>query len=245
MYRLLTRTVAVALATMTLAGSSRADFVIDSFNAPTAGVNYQITQLNTNPWDRTDAIGNGLTRATHVEVVSPLPPTFNAVGGTLGGGAFSMDVNNSSNAFSTMTYTGFTSTTGNFSGSDGIELRFINLNPGNLPNGPVAPTMPVHLAIATVSGTMTYTAQVAGFGLPFTVSAGFGAFSGSGDLSQVTSVKVSFNEGQDARVASDFILDEIKVTAVPAPPAVFLVAAAVPALVFRRRLAKRKAPAAA
>ena len=44
----------------------------------------------------------------------------------------------------------------------------------------------------------------------------YNQFSGTGDLSHVTQVKVSLNTGADARVASDYILDEIKTTTVPA-----------------------------
>jgi len=244
MIRSLVRNLAVAVAAAAAAGSASADFVIDTFAAPNPGVNYQITAFNSNPWDRTDAIAGGLSRATHVEVTSPIPPQFNAVGGTLGGGSFSVDSNNATTAFATLTYNGFTSTTGNFSGTNGIQIAFINLNPGNVPSGPVAADMPVTFAIATVSGTLTYTAHVTGYGLPFTVNANYNQFSGTGDLSHVTSVKISLNTGSDSRVASDYILDEIKTTTVPAPPAVFLAAAALPVFGVRRWFAKRKATAA-
>jgi hypothetical protein len=100
--------------------------------------------------------------------------------------------------------------------------------------------MPVTIAISTIGGTMSYTAMVTGFGLPFTVYADYAGFTGTGDLSQVTQVQVTFNDGQNSRVASDYIIDEIKTTTVPAPPALFLIAAAVPVMGIRRWMVKRK-----
>jgi hypothetical protein len=228
-------------AAIALGGSAKADIIIDNFSAPNPAGYYQISLLNGNPFNRTDAIGGGVSRSLRVSVVSPIPAANNAVSGYIGAGTFSMDTDNATVANSRLVYTGLPA---NWTMESGIRMSFINLNPGNVPGGGVAPTMPVSIAIATVGGTLTYTANVAGSGLPFSVFAPMSSFSGTGNLANVTSVTVTLNNTSGARQAVDFVLDEIRTTTVPAPPAVFLVAAAVPVLALRRRMAKKAAAAA-
>jgi hypothetical protein len=232
----------IALATLMMFGLSaavRADIVIDTFT-DAATVNYQINLSNGNPLTLTPVLlPSGFGRTTYIEVVSPTPPNFNSVSGSIGGGTFSVDTNNSSQVFATLTYAGI----GDFSGGTGIRLDFVNLNPGNT-STTVALDMPISVAISTGTGTLTSTVNVAGSGAPFPVNLPFASFTGTGNLADVTGLAITLNSGgPNGRIASDFVLDNVVIptNAVPAPPALVLAVAAAPMLLVRRWAARKSA----
>lgn len=228
------------------AGTAKADIIIDDFDVPTPAVIYQISQLNGNPWTPGPWVtGSGLQRQLTVAVVTPLE--FNSVGGSVGNGSFSVDTNNSAQAYATLAYTGFTGSQSNFaaSGSDRVQIDFININPGNISGGGVAPDMPITVDLITGSGTLTQTVNIGGSGSPIAVVLPFAGFSGTGDMTNVTGLTITLNNaGAAGRIASDFVIDNVSVPvvqAVPAPPAAALLLAAFPAIAFRRWMAKKPA----
>ena len=244
MVRLTLRRLTAAIAAtvgLVVAGPAKADIVIDTFTDPSLTV-YQISQFNSSPYS-TGGIGlsNGLTRNVTVTVASPAVPDFNAVSGSLGAGTFSMDVNNNTVAFASISYSGFGPGTSDFSAGTGVRLDFINVNPGNTPTG-VAPDVPVTVSISTGGGTLTQSVNVAGSGAPFSVFLPFAGFSGTGNLMDIGGLDVTLNAA-NGRIASDLVLDNIVVptNAVPAPPALALLLAAAPVLILRRRMAKKTA----
>lgn len=240
MSRLLLTTAAV-LATLAAPSAARADYVLDSFTNPSPGTIYQIALLNSNPYTApSTAVSATVTRDVTVTVIAPLPPNFNGVSGTIGGGAFSMDTDNATDARSDLTYT-LTGASRNLTGATGLDLAFINVNPGNTSTG-VATTMPVKIDLVTATGTLSLTTTVAGTAVPLAKTFNFASFTGTGNLSQVNSIKISLN-GPAGNVAADFALDEIRVRApVPAPPAVLLAGMGLVVLAGRSRL-RRKATA--
>jgi hypothetical protein len=132
---------------------------------------------------------------------------------------------------STLNYTGFTGLLSNFSMAGAINLAFLNLDSGNN-----ATTTPITINLITGAGTLSYTGFAADSNTPFTFSANIGDFTGSGDLSNVTGLDVIVNGSTGSRQAADFVLDEISVSTVPAPPAVVLGLMALPVVGLYRRL---------
>jgi len=229
---------AAVVAALGMAGTSRADFVIDDFSVPSPASFYLIDLLNSNPYTRTDALSNGLTRNLSVTVQTPNPTNPNSASGFIGtrpsgtpsGPLFSMDSDNSSTVISNLSYTGFVGALANFSLVNAIHLDFLNLD-----SGIATTTTPLSIDLITSSGTLNYSGFVSDSNVPFTFSAYLSSFTGSGDLTQVTGLNVTLNGGASSRQAADFVLDRIRVSTVPAPPAALLGLLALPILGLYRR----------
>ncbi|MCZ2340380.1 MAG: hypothetical protein LC104_01125 [Bacteroidales bacterium] len=237
---------AAAVAAIGLTQTARADFVIDNFAAPSQAYNYAIAKIDANPYVRTDTLANGLTRDLNVNVLSPSPSNNFSASGWIGdvqpgqntpsGSIFSMDSDNSSTVMSSLNYSGFSGLLSNFSMASAINLAFLNLDSGNN-----AITTPVTINLITGAGTLSYTGYAADSNTPFTFSANIGDFIGSGDLSNVTGLDVIVNGSTGSRQAADFVMDDISVSTVPAPPAVVLGLMAMPVVGLYRRLRRSEA----
>lgn len=229
----------IALAALLMVGlgtSVRADITIDTFSDALT-TNYLVGPTNPFALGPT-ALPSGFSRTATITVVNPIPPDFNSAGGTIGGGTFSVDINNSTLAFATLSYT---TGSADFSTGTGVRLDFINLNPGNT-STVVALDMPISVSISTSTGTLTSSISVAGSGAPFPVNLPFASFTGTGDLSSVNGMAIELNSGgPGGRFASDFVLDTVTIptNVVPAPPAIVLAGLAVPVLLLRRRAARK------
>jgi hypothetical protein len=238
-YRFGAAAIAVA-AFLTLSPTASADYFLDTFSTPASGTNYQIALLNSNPYNSpVDNVSAGLTRQIQVSVSAPLPPNFNSVSGTIGGGQFSLNTDNQTKATGTITYT-LSGTAGNLTGATGIQLGFANMDPGTL-----AVNTPVTISIATAGGgTMTDTTTIPGGATPFAQNYNFSSFSKSGtvDLSHVTGITITLNGGATPNTATDFQMSDVKVLKpVPAPPAVLLAGFGALALLGRARWTRRTA----
>lgn len=228
-----------AISCLAFMNAAKADVVIDTFSE-TPVVNYQVSLLNSSPYSAPSTLlGNGLTRDITVTVLAPVPANFNSVGGSIGGGAFSFNTDNVTQAVVNLNYSGFTAATRDFSGGNSINLNFKDLNPGNVVGGGVATDMPISISIGTTTGTLTGSLNAAGGSL-ISVAIPFSGLSGTGDLSNVTSLSFTMN---DSRLATDFELTSVTVptSAVPAPPGLALLLAAAPVVVLRRWKAKKTA----
>ena len=233
---------AAVVAAFGMAGTSRADFVIDDFSVPSPASFYVIDLLNGNPFNRTDAIDHGLTRDVNVNVVTPSPTNPNSASGFIGtrpsgtpsGPLFSMDSDNSSTVVSTLSYTGFAGALANFSMVNAIKLGFLNLDSGNN-----ATTTPISIELITGAGTLSFSGFASDSNTPFTFAAYLDSFTGTGDLSNVTGLNVTINGDENSRQAADFVLDNVSVSPVPAPPAAVLGLMALPILGFYRRRQQR------
>lgn len=239
MTRLLLTSVVAVAATLAAPAAARADFVLDTFSNPTPGTIYQIALLNSNPYKApTTAVGAGIARDVTVTVVAPLPPTFNGVSGQIGGGIYSMDTDNMTKATSEIKYT-LTGAAGNLTGATGLQLAFLNMNPGNTSTG-VATSTPVTVTVVTSGGTKSLTTTIAGNALPFTKSFAFSSFTGaSWNLGSVSSITFTINGGAAPNTATDFALDEIRVKQVPAPAGLILAGIGLVGLVGRSRFTRK------
>lgn len=238
--RIIVAAVAVA-GFLTHAPRASADYVLDGFDNPSPGQIYQISLLNgTGPYTSpTTAVSAGVARTVEVSV-STTPVNFNSVSGTIGGGVFTMDSDNSSAATSRITYA-LSGSAANLTGATGVELGFLNLDPGTTAGGGAATSMPVTIEIMTATGTLTGTTLIDGSGVPFSKSIDFSSLSGTGDLSQVNSITFTMNGGSPSQKAVDFALDSITVKTVPAPPAALLAGFGVLALLGRARFTRKSA----
>lgn len=236
--------VAVAAVAGFLAQAPRAsaDYILDNFSSPNPGDYYQISLVNgvgpyTSP---TTTVSAGVTRTVQVSV-STTPINNNSVSGTIGGGTFTMDTDNSSKATSQITYS-LTGAASNLSGATGLSLQFANLDAGT-----TATTIPVSVAVNTATGTRTFTGTITESATAFTQTFAFSSFSGSGDLGQVNSIVFTLNNTANSRTAVDFAMTGVTVNtpnAVPAPPGLLLAGIGGLALLGRARLARKKPVAA-
>ncbi len=232
MNRLLFTTIATA-ATLGAPAAARADFVLDTFANPSPGQEYLVARDNASPYtSSTTTVSAGVSRSIQVTVVSPNPPNFNSVSGIIGNGAFTMDSANDGAVTAQISYA-LSGSAGNLAGAGALELAFKNVNPGN--DGTVGP--PITIDIVTATGTLTTTTTIPGSTIPYSQSFAFGSFTGTGDLSQVNTIRITINGGASPQTAVDFAMDEIRVrTAVPAPPALVLAGIGLVGLLGRSRL---------
>jgi hypothetical protein len=248
--------VAVVAVAGFLAHSPRAsaDYILDSFNNPNPGQIYQISLLNGNPYTSPAAsVSAGVSRTVQVSV-SSTPVNFNSVSGTIGGGIFTMDSDNSSAAASKITYS-LTGAASNLTGATGLSLTFNRLDAGLSGTGNAA-NIPVTVSVATAGGTLTSTTTLPNSASPFTQSFDLNSFTGTGDLSRVSSITFTLNatlrangtlNTTNSRTAVDFSLDEVSVKGpnpVPAPPGLLLAGVGGLALLGRARLTRKKPVAA-
>lgn len=230
MNRLSLTAVVAAAALLGAPAAARADYVLDTFANPDPATIYQISLLNGNPYTSpTTTVSAGVTRSIQV-TVNTTPVNFNSVSGTIGGGTFTMDSDNSSAATSKLTYA-LSGAASNLSGASGLELAFKTFDAGT-----AASSTPVTIEVVTKTGTLTRTTTIAESATPFTQSFAFATFTGSGNLGQVNTIRVTINGGSGTQTAVDFAMDEVRVTAVPAPPALLLGAIGLAGLVGRARL---------
>ena len=246
--RLLSACVAAVVASGFLAGSPRATaaYVLDNLNVPTPGTPYQITLLNAAPTytSPSDIISAGVSRQITVNVTAPVNPAFNAVSGTIGSGAFSLNTDDLTKANASITYT-LTGSASNLTGTTGLSLQFIALNAGNVTNTPlvVASNIPVTITVVTSGGTKSLTTSISSLNPTFN----FASFTGPGTLAlgNVSSIRIALNGGANSRFATDFSLDNVKVLPVPAPAGIVLGAIGFVGLLGgRARSLRRKAVAA-
>lgn len=244
--------VLLASAAVTLFGvAARADIQIDSFTQPNPAAEYSLGTGAPAEFTRTEGIAptNGVatTRTLLVRQIANngtggSTPTEGRIGLTPGGPRFVMDVNTGATSFASLTY--------NY-GSDldistGTDLQFTITF--------LDQEAPFALRITDAAGdsfTVSELAPQTQTGSTFNI--GLGAFTANGvDLSQVRSIQILLNNngGEGGSIESvDVSLTDITVLAplppapVPAPPAVVLLLAAVPAL-GAVRLIRRKAAAA-
>ncbi|HEX4611662.1 MAG TPA: hypothetical protein VH092_25930, partial [Urbifossiella sp.] len=166
---------------------------------------------------------------------TPLPPNFNSVSGTIGGGSFSMNTDNATKASSALTYT-LSGAASNLSGASGITLGFQDMDPGA-----ASSSVPVTISIVTSTGTLTDTTTIAGNTNPFTQTFALSSFTGSGNLGHVNSIRITINGGASSETAVDFAMDEVKIKTVPAPPALVLAAIGFVGLIGRNRFLRKAA----
>jgi hypothetical protein len=222
-----------------LSPRASADFVLDNFNTPSPGTNYQITLLNANPYTSpTDTISPGVNRTVTVTVTTPVNPAFNAASGTIGGGLFSLDTANDSKVNSRIRYD-LSGSAQNLSLATGLVLDFETFNAGNLTATTAATDIPLTVSLVTSTGTRTLNTFISG-----DATLNFSSFSGTGNMSQVSRIDITLNNTTNSRLATDFALDKIVVKAIPAPPAVLLAGVGVLALIGRARLTRRPVSAA-
>jgi len=240
--RLLLSAVALAVVAVTTS-NARADILIDDFSLPVAPSTYAIGP-DANPLVINTNLGGGLTRAITLTVTAPTPAPVNGLTGGVGaanGGLFSASFNVASSGTVSIVYN--YAETQNFDPNNFLgSLRFRGAgDPG------FAPDIPLVITIVTATGNRTFNGS-----LPLTpvltdVDIALSAFTGPGDFTQVNGVTINMTGGQ----AADFIFDALSVNtpqspppAVPAPPAAFLVLAALPALGAWRMVKARKTVAA-
>jgi hypothetical protein len=225
--------VAVAVAAGLLSGSPRAsaNYVLDSFDSPTAVQNFAIADKNANPYTlTTNGISPGVDRTLRVEVLVPNPANAFSATGHVGGGDLFVDADNASTITATLTYT-LTGSAQNLTGSGAIDLGFKNLDAGNS-----VTDITYKMTVVTSDGTYVKTGTINESTNPFTASL---SLAGVGGLSQVSSISIQLND-TDSRVATDYALDSVSVRAVPAPPAVVLAGIGFVGLIGRSRLLRRK-----
>ena len=222
-------TTLVALAVL-VAGStaSRADVILDDFSNPHPAAQFLIGSQNANPYTLTTDLGGGTIRTATFGVTSPNPPGPFSLLGVVGGGSLDLFLDSTSSGYAVIKYAlGTPLDLRGIGGSSGA-IRLTSQSAATVGN----PDVPFTLSLFTPTGTLTETGS-------FVNSAGFvdqdiafSGFSGSGDISHVTGVSL----GVTGHTADDFRLDKIALTQpqqVPAPPAAFLLLAALPALCLR------------
>jgi len=245
--RNLRRATLAAALMIAASATAKADIVIDDFSAPVPGINYLITFDDPNPSTFvTNNIQPGINRSVTLTVTSP-NPVVNSMGGGIGGidGLFSMSLNNSSSGTAQLNYT-FT-TPMNFAPNVAAGGALGSLQYLSTADAGFGTDVPLNFVITTTTGTLTFntTMNLTSTLTPTNVS--LASFSGSGDLTQVTGMSITITAGQ----AADVALDAVNITtppppdgALPAPPAALLALLALPALGFRKRLAKKELAAA-
>lgn len=248
--RLAVAAVAVA-GFLTYAPRASADYVLDDFNNPNPGTNYQIKAFNGNPYvSPSTTVSSTVSRVVTVNVTAPNDPAFNAASGTIGGGAFSLATTDLTKATATISY-GLSGSGRNLTGATGLSLGFVALDPGLQPDGTAATTSPITITLTDGSNQMrtrTLDATVPGNGNPFTQSFDFSSFTGNNNFNfgNVKNISIILNGGSGSQKGIDFTLDNVKVKSpnpVPAPPAVLLAGVGVLALIGRARLARKPAAA--
>jgi hypothetical protein len=247
MTRWFTRMVAVAAA-LGAAGSASADILVDNFATPNPQTLYNVLNPNTSPVQiGPTLIAAGLNRTMVATLTAPPTPTSGVtyMNGGIGAGSFSFSLASglppaNGNAVLTYAYT----SAQNFSAATNLDI-FVNSSDGGQGNG-----LPIHVAIGTSGGTRTFDGTLNGSVNNVLFSAPLASFGGSGSFSSTNSISITFNDGASGGSPDeDFTISNVSLrvptSSVPAPPALFLVGAAVPVLAIRRWNAKRKAVAAA
>jgi len=209
--------------------AARADVILDDFTNPAGGTQFVIASQNTNPYTIVTPLAGGTVRTATFTVTSPTPAGPFSLLGVVGGGTADMFFDSTSSGNGVFSYV-FGSAI-DFSAISGAAGAVILTTQSQATIG--NPNVGFTLSLLTGSGTLTTTGS-------FLNSAGFidqdvllGSFAGSGDLSQVTGLSLTVT----GQTADDFRLDKIALTeptVIPAPPALLLALAALPAFGLRR-----------
>jgi hypothetical protein len=234
------RAVAAVALLIGAAAPAKADFVLDDFSTP--GVFYQISQLNSNPYSLStslgtnSALGVAVTRTATVDVIAGLSP--GAALGTIGHNSstgvngFEVSTAAASTATARATYSFSAPANLTATGVSAVSLGFL-FSDQNVPYSFVVKDS--HGNSATVSGSAT-----AGPGNYTTNLSAFTAANPAIDLTSVTGFDIALNENlatNASTTSADFVLGSVSIVqpnAVPAPPAILLAVAALPALGLRR-----------
>ena len=232
------RVAAVAFAVVATTSAARADFVIDDFNTPTSPLQYSLAGAVGSTFTDSTTLSPGLVRDLTVTQETNPSGLGNKTNGTIGGGAFDLATAANTTSFASLLYT--YSTAQNLSaGGTAVQFTFgfADLN------------TPFSVRIKDSSGasanrTGTVTNATAG---TFTLDLnGFGV-----DLASVSSIELLLNRNVNtgaSTTSADLTLTDVRITtppvtdlppAVPAPPALALFAAALPALGLARRFARK------
>jgi hypothetical protein len=241
------------LAAVTLVGAvstARADIVIDSFDNPLPGSGFQISSSNPNP--TVNVVNNvtpGVNRTITLNVTSPATPQSDSLTAayglfnTLSGPRtiFTMNLNLFSTGTATLRYD--YASAANFIpnvAAGGVPGALQYLYSGNAGFGG---NIPLTILIGTATGNLNFNGTLPSQSDFAPQNVNLSSFSGSGDLTQVNFVQMTFSIGQ----AGELAIDQIGVTTppppnndVPAPPAAILALLAAPALALRRRMNRKE-----
>jgi hypothetical protein len=228
-----------------LAGSASAAFItIDNFSNPNPATFYQVVPPGggPNPVVLTNATGLGSTRTATIGVDLPNPAAANNLTGFLGfessffnRGVFDFDSNVFVSAHTIINYSNFTGTNGNF-GIQGVPtflyLNFLSIDAGSSTN------IPVDVAISTTGGSLNGSfllGQTAGVPLSYQIP--LASLAGTADLTQVTGLTITLNNGPNQREAVDFVMTGVILEAIPAPlpPTALLALVGLPLLAALRK----------
>lgn len=214
--------------------AAKADIIIDDFSLPAAAVNYAIAP-DANPLVINTTLDANTTRSVRLEVTSPSVAGNNALTGQVGDGLLAASFNVASSGNVQINYAFASSVNFVPTGVSGA-LQFLGAGDSGF-----ADNIPLSITLLTSAGDLSFTGN-----LPLTsnfsqVNVDLASLTGTGDLTQVNGLNITMEAGQ----AADLIFTSLSVTTpepqtapVPAPPAMFLALAAIPALGLRRRLAK-------
>ena len=225
--------IAIAALAFGAVAPAKADFVLDTFNAPTPATTFSITSAGSNPYTSpTVAVAPGLNRTVVVTAISGLGGSSSAATGNMGAGTFELSTTAAVTATAQVNYNYTTAQNFTSLGVSGLTLKFTfaDLN------------IPFSVVLTdSVGGTRTFTSTaVTG---PGSYPALLSSFTGSGNLSSISGIDVFLNRNIVSGLTStsaDFILDEITVQNSPTPPAVPAPAAALLALAALPVLGARK-----
>jgi hypothetical protein len=241
----------LAVTALTLGVSTtRADVVIDDFSVQNPGVVFNLAAPVGSTFSATDSLAGGMTRSVLVtqtaNVSSPLIGSqtqvqlgFQSIPGptvaNVNGFSMSTTVNATANGVLTYSYASPLSLTMN-----GINAIAFTATQSDL-------FVPYSLTLTGTAGSTTFTGVVpaANVSFPTTVTNAISTslVASLGDLSSVT---LTINQGAGTVQSADLAIADFRLVGtppqqdpvVPAPPALFLMLAALPALGFRKVRAK-------
>jgi hypothetical protein len=238
MTRWFARMAAVAIAAFSLTGSAKADYVVDNFLNPVGDVWAISFTANFGPQNYRrigdPVVVSGASRDLIQTVFSPNPAgPFDASGGigaNVGGFRFGNEPGVTGGAVLTYTWGAAQDLTQGGANS-ALSIHFVSADLA----------FPIVITASNGLNSLTYSTTVAA-GNDFNVSTAFGLFAGTGSFSQISKLEVAFNYSATGTSALDLKIDNIRTTTnVPAPPALFLVGAALPVIGVRRWMARKKA----
>ncbi|OWK36320.1 hypothetical protein [Fimbriiglobus ruber] len=231
--RMVLKAVAVAAALGLTGTAARADFVIDDFSTPVTSTGY--IQL---------AAGVGATSARGPEttaagvtrnILVTQTQSDGSVGGTewkVGGGTLSLATAPLTTANVDVTYT-YSAPQNLSTAGTSLSVTFPFADLGNIP---------YVVTIGDGTNTATQSGAITAGGNTYTLS--LSGFTGV-DLTHVTSIELLVNGGASPQISADFQISNVSVNtpnappSAPAPPAVVLMLAGVPALGLARAVRRK------
>ena len=246
--RVMVRAIVAGLLAVAGATAARADFVIDTFVTPNPRITYALDAPATSSYTRTDTLNDGTSDITRTLVVSQTENRDGNVGATDGnigkttagtGGQFVLNTAAGTTSTALLTYDYGRSARNLAAGGSDIRFAIIDTD--------LATPFSVRISDGTKSAVVTRTVLTSA---AETVVLPVSEFAGKGvDLTKITSVQLLLNGDLSetnpvaTKRSADLTISDVRITtvnppAVPAPAALALVAAAVPALGFARRFRK-------